>query len=88
MDDEIKRKPITEWDFVKALHLTFIGKYAIEEYNQCTAVDQLYSLDLKEKFRAFIEAVDKELADALGFYSVEDFYKYTKETDIQSDFSR
>lgn len=79
---EIKRKPSKEWDLLKARQITVEGEFAVMLVEQCIAVKQLR---LAKVIADFAETMDKDIADALGFYSVEDFHKFMEDKETESD---
>lgn len=70
---KIERKPKEEWDLLKARQITVEGEFAVTLVEHCIAVKQMR---LAKVITDFAETLDAEIADALGFYSVDDFHKF------------
>ena len=77
---KIERKPKEEWDLIKARQMTLEGEFALTLVERCIAVKQMR---LAEVIMNFNDTLSVELADALGFYSVEDFNKFLEEEKIE-----
>ena len=73
---KIERKPKEEWDLIKARQMTVEGEFALTLVEHCIAVKQMR---LAKAIVDFVKTLDIEIADALGFYSVEDFNKFLEE---------
>lgn len=76
--NEIKRKPSKEWDMLKATQIIVEGNFAVALVEQCIAVKQMR---LAKVIADFADTMDKDMADALGFYSVDDFHKFMEENE-------
>lgn len=76
--NEIKRKPSKEWDMLKAKQIIVEGDFAVALVEQCIAVKQMR---LAKVIADFADTMDKDMADALGFYSVDDFHKFMEENE-------
>lgn len=79
---KIERKPKEEWDLLKARQITVEGEFAITLVEHCVAVKQMR---LAKVIADFAETLDIEIADALGFYSVEDFHKFLEERKAEEE---
>ncbi len=79
---KIERKPKEEWDLLKARQITIEGDFAVTLAMQCIAVKQTR---LAKVITDFTKTLDAEIADALGFYSVEDFYKFFEERKTEEE---
>lgn len=77
---KIERKPKEEWDLLKARQITVEGEFALNLVEHCIAVKQTR---LAKAIVDFAKTLDIEIADALGFYSVEDFNKFLEEEKIE-----
>lgn len=74
--NEIKRKPYEERDPLKAEQLIIESELALTIAEHCVAMKQVRIADALVKFTDEIEA---EIADAMGFYSLEDFNNFKAE---------
>lgn len=79
---KIERKPKEEWDLIKARQMTLEGEFALTLVERCIAVKQMR---LAEVIMNFNDTLSVELADALGFYSVEDLHKFLKERKTEEE---
>lgn len=67
---------------LKARQITVEGEFAITLVEHCVAVKQTR---LAKVIADFAETLDIEIADALGFYSVEDFHKFLEERKAEEE---
>lgn len=79
---KIERKPKEEWDLLKARQITVEGEFAVTLVEHCIAVKQMR---LVKVITEFAKTLDAEIADALGFYSVEDFHRFLEEMKTEEE---
>lgn len=79
---KIERKPKEEWNLLKARQITVEGEFAVTLVEHCIAVKQMR---LAKVITDFAETLDAEIADALGFYSVDDFHKFLEERKTEEE---
>lgn len=79
---KIERKPKEEWDLLKARQITVEGEFAVTLVEHCIAVKQMR---LAKVIMIFDDTLEVELADALGFYSVEDFHRFLEERKTEEE---
>lgn len=79
---KIERKPNEEWDLLKARQITVEGEFAVTLVEHCIAVKQMR---LAKVITEFAKTLDAEIADALGFYSVEDFHRFLEEMKTEEE---
>lgn len=79
---KIDRKPKEEWDLLKARQITVEGDFAVTLVEHCIAVKQMR---LAKVITDFANTLDAEIADALGFYSVEDFHRFLEERKTEEE---
>lgn len=79
---KIERKPKEEWNLLKARQISVEGEFAVTLVERCIAVKQMR---LAKVITDFVETLDAEIADALGFYSVDDFHKFLEERKTEEE---
>ena len=79
---KIERKPKEEWNLLKARQITVESEFAVTLVEHCIAVKQTR---LAKVITDFAKTLDAEIADALGFYSVEDFHRFLEEMKTEDE---
>lgn len=79
---KIERKPKEEWDLLKARQIIVERNFAMTLVESCVAVKQMR---LAKVIMNFDDTLDVELADTLGFYSVEDLHKFLEERKTEEE---